>query len=281
MSTPTGFRASLSGSGAKLGWHVGVLLGYQEDLRWPCREYRGSSGGGLVAVMAACGMLRWFAELLPTLKTEDLYVRARLWDLWKGYRYSLTPLRRLMEGLGILDFVVQTPCQLAVYDIQTQQPHRHRLNVGTVLGDHQDAILGTMAVPGLFPPTHGGVWVDGGVTEMVPGVEPAVRMVQEPWVVSVATPRVLRPLQAPPANIKAILMAVLDGISAATVRDDLAAIERYTPYRLHALPNADLYPSFVFDPPVSAALMKLGREDVHRNLQAHAVRAARFIDSGL
>jgi patatin-like phospholipase len=275
LGTPSLFRASLSGSGSKLGYHVGILIGYQEDLGWRCEEYRGCSGGGLIAAFAACGRLRWCEDLLGTLATADVYGTAGLWGLYRGNRYTLDPLMATLARHHVWDFVVETPCSLIVYDLQLQQGLHHRLLPGDMLGAHRDALIGTMSVPGLFPPTHAGRWVDGGVIEAVPDIESPSAMVRSPWVVSVAMSVDLPTLPAPPSSMKQILIATIAGVSAETVRNDLKWAGTETLHRLHQLPRPEQYASFDFDPARSRRLIEDGRADVHVRRTRYDARALR------
>jgi predicted acylesterase/phospholipase RssA len=250
-----------------------VLQAY-EALGWRCEEYRGCSGGGLVAAFASAGKLFWFANLLRQITSKDLFRSAHLWGLWKGYRYNLTPLYELCARSGAWDFVVETPCRLVLYDLHLQRVVRHKLDPGTRLGEHRDAIFGTMAVPGIFPPTNAGRWVDGGVTEAVPTIEPLAVQVQSPWVVSIAMAFALTPRPVP-TNLKDILLATIDGLSAEVVMNDLVEARRYSIHRLHALPSPETLSSFDFTPDVSKALIEAGRADVQAQMTALDRRRAR------
>lgn len=260
------FRVSLSGSGSRLGWHVGVLQGYLEDLHWECTEFRGSSGGGLVAVAAACNQLPWLARFLETLTDDRVYESAGIWGLWKGYRYSTRPLETILKDEGVPSWRVNAPIRLALYDLQLRAPLCYQIHPGSLVKDHWEAVMGTMAIPGIFPARYHGRWVDGCVTEAVPNIDMnavgiAERLERYPWVVSVAMASQLTPLPDPPDNIKDILLSTLNGLVAEVVRTDLQWAST-TPLRVHILPDPDRYDGMHFDPDVSSTLIRLGREDV-------------------
>lgn len=260
MTEPRRFRISLSGAGARLGWHVGILQGYLSDLGWACTEYRGSSGGGLVAVAASCGKLDWTADWLSQMTTRDVYKSSGVWGLWSGYRYSVEPLENNLRQAGVPDWVTQVPVRLSLYDIQLQAPISYTIPVGDPLGKHWDAVMGTMAVPGYFPPTHGGRWVDGGVTEVVPNIN-LLKVEGDPWVVSVAMPTQLRELPGPPSNIVEVLRAVINGLVAEITRANLRwAVP--SPLRVHVLPRPERADALLFDPLVTRSLIAEGRAEV-------------------
>lgn len=154
---------ALGGGGAKGNAHIGVLRRLEKE-GFTIRAVAGTSFGGIVAVMYAAGYTpdeieNNFAEV----DQEHLY--GRLPDE-KPSLLGLAGLRKwLDEILPVRTFAeLKIPCAVTAVD----------LNGGCEVlledGPVKDALLATVAVPGIFPahPWHEWELVDGGVLNPVP-----------------------------------------------------------------------------------------------------------------
>lgn len=154
---------ALGGGGAKGNAHIGVLRRLEKE-GFKIRAVAGTSFGGIVAVMYAAGYTpdeieNNFAEV----DQEHLY--GRLPDE-KPSLLGLAGLRKwLDEILPARTFAeLKIPCAVTAVD----------LNGGCEVlledGPVKDALLATVAVPGIFPahPWHEWELVDGGVLNPVP-----------------------------------------------------------------------------------------------------------------
>jgi len=154
---------ALGGGGAKGNAHVGVLRGLEKE-GFKVRAVAGTSFGGVVAVMYAAGYTP--DEIEDNFSNVD---QARLYGRFSGEKPSLLGLAGVrkwldeaLTGLTFLDLKI--PCAVTAVD----------LNCGceVVLDDGpvKDALLGTIAVPGIFPAHVWNEWelVDGGVLNPVP-----------------------------------------------------------------------------------------------------------------
>jgi len=154
---------ALGGGGAKGNSHIGVLRGL-EKAGFRIRAIAGTSFGGVVAIMYAAGYT-------PD-EIEDNFAnvnQARLYGRSSDEGPSLLGLagvRNWLDGaLPERTFSnLEIPCAVTAVD----------LNCGceVVLDDGpvKDALLATVAVPGIFPahPWHEWELVDGGVLNPVP-----------------------------------------------------------------------------------------------------------------
>lgn len=154
---------ALGGGGAKGNAHIGVL--YRLELEgYRIRSVAGTSFGGLIAILYASGCSP--AELLDIFETVDqstLYGR----DAHDGPSLlGLSGVRKwLDEVVGEKTFDdLLIPCAVTAVDVKTG---------GEVIiteGRLKDAILATIALPGIFPTLHLNDWdlMDGGVLNPVP-----------------------------------------------------------------------------------------------------------------
>lgn len=154
---------ALGGGGSRGYAHVGVLRVLERE-GFRIRALAGTSAGGIVAALYAAGyspdeMERRFLELdAASLYTRDEEDGPGLLGL-AGARHVLK------EFLGDRTFAdLKLPCALTAVDVRTGR--EVILNDGVVV----DAILATIAVPGVFPPKilGGHELVDGGVLDPVP-----------------------------------------------------------------------------------------------------------------
>jgi NTE family protein len=135
---------ALGGGGAKGNSHIGVLRLLEQE-GFHIRAIAGSSFGGMVACFYAAGFRP--AQIEELFSNVD---QSRLYDRSKDESSSLLGLSRVYEWLDNTlgertfdDLVI--PCAVTAVDLRTSQ--------GIVLqkGLLRDAILATIAVPGIFP----------------------------------------------------------------------------------------------------------------------------------
>lgn len=154
------------GSGSARGWaHIGVLrglaeLGLKPDL------IAGTSVGAIVGAIYASGHLRIFERWVRQLTRREVI---SLLDLAVGGGGGFFEGRRLINlfaaTFGNLQFdQLRRPLGVVATGLYTG--HEHWLREGSVI----EAIRASMALPGLFTPTHrNGEWlVDGGLVNPVP-----------------------------------------------------------------------------------------------------------------
>ena len=136
---------ALGGGGSKGNSHIGVLnLLEQEGFK--VRAIAGSSFGGMVACFYAAGFHpKEIEEIFSSLDQSRLYDRAR------NENSSLLGLSRVSRWLDNTlaektfdDLLI--PCAVTAVDLRTSQA------VVLQKGRLRDAILATIAVPGIFPP---------------------------------------------------------------------------------------------------------------------------------
>jgi NTE family protein len=154
---------ALGGGGAKGNAHIGVLRRLEGE-GFNVKAIAGTSFGGIVAALYAAGFTP--DEILKTFLEVD---QSRLYSRSSEERPALLGLsgvRKWLDGvIGERTFAdLRMPCALTAVD----------LNCGCEVilteGRLRDAILATIAVPGIFPafPWHEWELVDGGVLNPVP-----------------------------------------------------------------------------------------------------------------
>jgi NTE family protein len=154
---------ALGGGGAKGNAHIGVLRRLEKE-GFKIRAVAGTSFGGVVAVMYAAGYTP--DEIEDNFAKVD---QARLYGRLPEEKPSLLGLagvrKWLDEVLPKRTFAdLKIPCAVTAVD----------LNCGceVILDDGlvKDALLATVAVPGIFPayPWHEWELVDGGVLNPIP-----------------------------------------------------------------------------------------------------------------
>lgn len=155
---------ALGGGGAKGIAHLGVVGALQKQ-GFEIAAITGTSIGGLVGALLACGYT-----------PDDLRARFSRLDQRKlfGHREGDLPSLLGLAGLagelaGLLgerEFPdLDIPFAVTAVDIRACESRT--LNKGPVL----EAVLSTIAIPGIFPPRpteDGGLLVDGGMTNPVP-----------------------------------------------------------------------------------------------------------------
>lgn len=164
MSTPQAnpLTLALSGGGAKCAAHAGVLA-VLEDAGLPVGALAGTSGGGAVAVLHGLGM--------SPGDIRDFIAGASLLDMWDldptrrailGWRKTRVYLRRVVGDKTFADLSI--PVALMASDLVSGR------EVRLTSGRLDDALMATMAIPGLFAPVSmGGMsLVDGAVLNPLP-----------------------------------------------------------------------------------------------------------------
>jgi NTE family protein len=154
---------ALGGGGAKGYAHIGVLRVLERE-GFRIRAIAGTSAGGLWGSLYAAG--RSPDEILALMLAAD---RNGLYQRRPGDGPAFLGLagvhRLLYDALRDCTFDdLRLPFAVTAVDIQIAQP---------VVIDHGrlvDAVLATIAVPGIFPPVHwnGYHLIDGGVLDPVP-----------------------------------------------------------------------------------------------------------------
>ena len=153
---------ALGGGDGKGSAHIGVLSAL-EALQLPIDSVAGTSIGGIVAAMYATG--------LRPYQIEQWFHRATAWrilerDPTNGGLLGTRKIEALLgEVFGAKTFA-DTHVPLAMVAVDIRAGREVLLHEGRIV----DAVLATIAVPGLFPPVlrDGMVLVDGGVLNNVP-----------------------------------------------------------------------------------------------------------------
>jgi NTE family protein len=158
---------ALGGGGAKGNAHIGVIRRLEKE-RFRVRAVAGTSFGGLIAVPYAMGY--------SPDKIEELFAS---FDQTQFYGHSpndgpslmgLAGVTRIFEeSFGDSTFAdLKLPCVLTAVDLQSG--NEVLLSKGRLV----DAMLATIAIPGIFPPRQidGLELIDGGTLDPVP-VAPA------------------------------------------------------------------------------------------------------------
>ena len=154
---------ALGGGGAKGNSHIGVLRRLEKE-GYRIRAAAGTSFGGIVAVLYAAGY--------SPAQIEDLFLKVDQTKLY-GRRPNEGPSllglagvsQWLDEVLGQRTFAdLKIPCAVTAVDLKGGR--EVILSEGLV----RDALLSTIALPGIFPTfeTNGWQLVDGGVLNPVP-----------------------------------------------------------------------------------------------------------------
>jgi len=154
---------ALGGGGAKGNAHIGVLRRLEKE-GFKIRSLAGTSYGGLVGIFYAAGYSpNQIQALFESVDQNDLYGRA---PQDGPSLLGLAGVRQLLEKeLGNKTFNdLRIPCAVTAVDI----------NSGAEIilseGKLSDAVLATIALPGIFPVQRINGWdlVDGGVLNPVP-----------------------------------------------------------------------------------------------------------------
>jgi NTE family protein len=154
---------ALGGGGAKGNSHIGVIRRLEKE-GYRIRSVAGTSFGGLVGILYACGYSA--DELQRIFEAVD---QSHLYDRDADDGPSLLGLAGVRKWL---DNVVgektfddlHIPCAVTAVDVKSG------VEVTLTKGRLKDAILATIALPGIFPTFHLNDWelMDGGVLNPVP-----------------------------------------------------------------------------------------------------------------
>lgn len=154
---------ALGGGGAKGNAHIGVLRRLEKE-GYKIKSVAGTSIGGLVAVLYASGCSPdQIQSLFESVDQNKLFVR----DAQDGPALlGLKGVRQLLdETVGEKTFAdLQIPCAVTAVDL------KNGTEVILSEGRLKEAILATIALPGIFPTQNINDWelVDGGVLNPIP-----------------------------------------------------------------------------------------------------------------
>ncbi len=195
---------ALGGGGAKGNSHIGVIRRLEQE-GFRIRAVAGTSFGGIVAALYAAGRT---PDDIETLFRE--VEQNRLYGHLPGDGPSLLGLagasRWLEEKLGDIKFSdLRMPCALTAVDLGCA------CEVILTEGLVRDAVLATIALPGIFPPRRIQDWnlVDGGTLDPVPVTVARSLAPGLPVVAVVLT----SPLDKPSRNLKVSLPGVPEPIA--------------------------------------------------------------------
>jgi len=182
---------ALGGGGARGNAHIGVLRRLEKE-RFKIRAIAGTSFGGIVAALYAAGLSP--DEIEQNFLKVD---QARLYRRSSRHQPSLFNLEGvetiLERWIGKKTFdQLRIPCALTAVDLQSVK--EVILQDGSVV----EAVLATIALPGVFPPrlVHDHQLVDGGVMDPVPVIAARSLAPNLPVVAVVLTPRVEQSAQS-------------------------------------------------------------------------------------
>ena len=165
----------LSGGGLKGLAHVGALKAIKA-LGIPVHEYIGTSMGSLICSLAAGGMdIEEMERLALNLKSENILQMRTLHFLRKRLKarsiYDGALLHRYFEDIIPIDSfkLLETPLVINAVEMS----HGEEVYWGGEDCDDipvHDAVYGSCALPGLFPPLEldGKCYIDGGVMTNLP-----------------------------------------------------------------------------------------------------------------
>ena len=180
------------GGGGSIGIaHLGVLL-FLEEKGYRVRAIAGTSAGGIIAAIYAAGYSpsEILARFIEVDQTALYSKRPGDWPSILGIEGINRVLQDFLGDRSFDDLVIS--CALTAVDLDTEE--EVILRQGRVV----DAVLATMALPGIFPPQ---IWdghhlVDGGLADPVP-VMPVRALAPKLPVVAVA----LTDIAPQPGNI--------------------------------------------------------------------------------
>jgi NTE family protein len=154
---------ALGGGGTKGGAHIGVLRVLERE-GFTIRAVSGTSAGAICASLYAFGYSPdEIQRLITTSSHAAMYARqANDGPSWMGLGGIHTLLQDALRDSRFED--LRLPCAVTAVDLNTAE----RLVIGR--GSVLDAVMASIAVPGVFPPRNldGRVLVDGGVMDPVP-----------------------------------------------------------------------------------------------------------------
>ena len=154
---------ALGGGGAKGNSHIGVIRRLEKE-GYKINAVAGTSFGGIVAVFYAAGFpIAEIEEMFASLDQTSLYGHSS--DQAPSLLGLAGASKWLNEVFGEKTFAdLKIPCAVTAVDLRSGS--EVILSEGRVV----DAVLATVAVPGVLPHFHIGDWelVDGGVLNPVP-----------------------------------------------------------------------------------------------------------------
>lgn len=154
---------ALGGGGAKGNAHIGVLRRLEQE-GYNIRSIAGTSFGGIVAVLYALGNPpEMIQKIFEEVDQNHLYGR----DHEDGPSLlGFSGVRRMIDrALGDKTFAdLRIPCAVTAVDVHSGS------EIMLSEGRLRDAVLATIALPGIFPVQRLNGWelVDGGVLNPVP-----------------------------------------------------------------------------------------------------------------
>ncbi|MDP1548317.1 MAG: patatin-like phospholipase family protein [Anaerolineales bacterium] len=154
---------ALGGGGAKGNAHIGVLRRLEKE-GYKIRSVAGTSYGGLVAVLYAIGYSpNEIQAIFESTDQAHLYGRA---PQDGPSLLGMAGVRKMLDNaVGEKTFAdANIPCAVTAVDINSGR------EVFLTEGKLKDAVLATIALPGIFPVQRLNGWdlVDGGVLNPVP-----------------------------------------------------------------------------------------------------------------
>jgi NTE family protein len=158
---------ALGGGGIRGVAHLGVLHALEQE-GFKIRAVAGTSAGGMVAAVYAAGWRpKQIIEVFRDVNQEQIFSFGGSQHLFSnhsilGLQVITEMLNHFLEDQSFED--LQIPCAVTAVDMETLQ--EVILQEGSVL----EAVLATIAIPGVFPPLKRGDThlVDGGVLDPVP-----------------------------------------------------------------------------------------------------------------
>jgi NTE family protein len=154
---------ALGGGGAKGNSHIGVLRQLEKD-KFRIRAIAGTSFGGIVGCFYAAGYNPdQIEEIFATVDQSRLYDRVA--DESPSFLGLGGVYKWLQAHLGERTFGdLKIPCAVTAVDLRTSN------EIVVQTGSLRDAILATIALPGIFPVFYLDEWelVDGGTLNPVP-----------------------------------------------------------------------------------------------------------------
>lgn len=169
--TPKPIRVALSGSGFKFPAHVGALMAVRDAGYLPV-EYAGTSGGSIVAGLAACGMpLSWMRDQCMTRDWSDM-LTFNPWALMTKMAFcdgsALFDWLREQTG-GVTFGELERDLTVTASDLQTMGPFEFSR---TATPDVQVALAvrASAAIPFAYAAVqHNGAYLlDGGMVNNIP-----------------------------------------------------------------------------------------------------------------
>lgn len=154
---------ALGGGGAKGNSHIGVLRRLEKE-GFKIRSVAGTSFGGCVGILYAVGYSpQEIQSAFESVDQNRLYGR----DSQDGPSLlGLGGVRKMLDQLlGEKTFDdLRIPCAVTAVDV------KGGTEISLSEGPLKDAVLATIALPGIFPPSYLNGWelVDGGVLNPVP-----------------------------------------------------------------------------------------------------------------